>query len=86
MPKSKVRKKTASAGPATRRTAVKVKGPSNSIYVVVMFGFMLAGLVWVLLYYLAGGKISWMSPLGAYNFLIASALAVIGLLMTMRWR
>jgi hypothetical protein len=86
MPKSKVRKKSVPAGAAARRSPGKVRGPSNPIYVVVMFGFMLAGLVWVLLYYLAGGKISWMSPLGAYNFLIASGLAVIGLLMTLRWR
>lgn len=86
MPKSKVRKKAASAGPAAGRAPIRVEGTSSPIYVAVMLGFMLAGLAWVLLYYLAGSKISWLSPLGAYNFLIASVLALIGLLMTMRWR
>jgi len=51
-----------------------------------MLGCLLAGLVWAVTYYLAGNKIGWMTEMGAYNFLIAFALAVVGLLMTMRWR
>jgi len=47
---------------------------------------LLAGLVWAVTYYLAGSKISWMAGMGAYNFLIAFALAVVGLLMTVWWR
>ncbi len=47
---------------------------------------LLAGLVWAVTYYLAGNKISWMAGMGAYNFLIAFALAVVGLLMTVWWR
>ncbi len=87
MPKSKVRKKTDYTINPASRTPVKVKaGPSPVWYVVIMLGFMLAGLVWLLVYYLANDKISWMADLGAWNFLIGFGLMVIGLIMTMRWR
>jgi hypothetical protein len=86
MPKSKIRTKSAYAGANGHRTPVKAKGPSNPAYITVMLGCLLAGLVWAVTYYLAGSKISWMTGMGAYNFLIAFALAVVGLLMTMRWR
>ena len=86
MPKSKIRTKSADAGANGHRTPVKVKGPSNPAYITVMLGCLLAGLVWAVTYYLAGSKISWMTGMGAYNFLIAIALAVVGLLMTVWWR
>ncbi|WP_280468633.1 cell division protein CrgA [Nocardia cyriacigeorgica] len=88
MPKSKVRKKTDYSSSPASRTPVKVKavGPSPVWYVAIMLGFMLAGLVWLLVYYLAGDQISWMSDLDAWNFLIGFGLMVIGLIMTMRWR
>jgi uncharacterized membrane protein len=89
MPKSRVRKKTAYTPPvsgATNRTPVKVKGPTHPIYVAVMLGLMLAGLLWLVVNYLAGDRIDFMIALGSWNFLIGFALIVIGLLMTMRWR
>jgi hypothetical protein len=87
MPKSKVRKKPALAGAPNRRTPVKVKaGPSNPIYVAVMLGLMMLGLVWLVVNYLAADKIPWMSSLGPWNFAIGFGLMVVGLLMTMRWR
>ncbi|GED96219.1 cell division protein CrgA [Gordonia crocea] len=96
MPKSKVRKKTDYTISSASRTPVKVKaGPSGLIYQSVMFGLMLLGLVWLIVYYLAaqtglysndGQFLKWMADLGAWNFLIGFALMVAGLLMTMRWR
>lgn len=89
MPKSKVRKKAAYTPPTNERragTPVKVAGPSHPIYVAVMFILMLAGLVWLVVNYLAGDTIPFMVTLGSWNFLIGFALIVIGLLMTMRWR
>ncbi len=87
MPKSKVRKKPVTAGAGNLRTPVKVAaGPSNPVYVVVMLGLMLVGLAWLVVNYLAVDKISFMSALGPYNFLIGFGLIVVGLLMTMRWR
>ena len=88
MPKSKVRKKAAYTPPADRRTAVKVKpaGPSHPLYITIMLGIMLLGLPWLLVNYIAGDKIPFMSELGNWNFAFGFALMIAGLLMTMRWR
>lgn len=88
MPKSKVRKKAAYVPPTGERsrTPVKVAGPTHPIYIIVMLGLMVVGLLWLVVNYLAGPNLAFMNALGAWNFLIGFALIVIGLLMTMRWR
>ncbi len=91
MPKSKVRKKTAYTRPRTTSAGTgavpgKVAGPSHPVYVAVMLGLMLTGLLWLVVNYLAGEKIGFMVQLGSWNFLIGFGLIVIGLFMTMRWR
>ncbi|MQY23041.1 cell division protein CrgA [Nocardia macrotermitis] len=87
MPKSKVRKKTDHTINPASRTPVKIKGgPSSAWYVSLMLGFMLAGLAWLIVYYLASDKLAWMGKLDAWNFLIGFGLMVVGLVMTMRWR
>ncbi len=88
MPKSKVRKKDSSAPPVDRRTPVQAKavGPSHPIYVVVMLGLMVVGLLWLVVNYLAGPQIPFMAELGAWNFAIGFAFMIVGLLMTMKWR
>lgn len=89
MPKSKVRKKdTSSTPPVDRRTPVKPKsvGPSHPIYVGVMLGMMVLGLLWLVVNYLAGPKIPFMAELGPWNFAIGFAFMIVGLLMTMKWR
>ncbi|GAA2821760.1 cell division protein CrgA [Saccharopolyspora taberi] len=88
MPKSKVRKKDSATPVADRRTPVKAKavGPSHPIYVVVMLGMMVIGLLWLVVNYLAGESIPFMADLGAWNFAVGFAFMIVGLLMTMRWR
>ena len=57
MPKSKVRKKAVYTPPPSDRrvsTPVKVAGPTHPVYVAVMLGLMLVGLVWLVVNYLAG--------------------------------
>jgi hypothetical protein len=85
MPKSKVRKKTVYT-PPTGRLPVKVAGPTHPVYVAVMLGLMLVGFAWLVVNYIAGSSIAFMTALGSWNFLIGFALIVIGLLMTMKWR
>jgi hypothetical protein len=95
VPKSKVRKKTveASRGRVTSQTAaaqsggrVKVAGPSSPVYIGIMLGLMVLGLLWLVVYYLWGPEIGFMNALGNWNFAIGFALMIVGLLMTMRWR
>lgn len=95
MPKSKVRKKTDYTVNTASRTPVKVKaGPSGIVYQSVMFGLMLLGLAWLIVFYLAseqyganpGQVLHWMYNLQQWNMLIGFGLMVAGLLMTMGWR
>lgn len=93
MPKSKVRKKNDFTASAVSRTPVKVKaGPSSIWFVVLFLGLMLIGLVWLMVFQLAvtGSDappvLSWMAELGPWNYAIAFAFMISGLLLTMRWR
>lgn len=90
MPKSKVRKKKSTeAVTANNRTPVKVSGgPSSTLYVSIMLGLMIFGLLWLIVMYLAGSAswLTWMESLGGWNYLIGFGFMVSGLLMTMNWR
>ncbi len=97
MPKSKVRKKTDYTinASSTSRTPVKVSAPSGRWFVALFLGFMLAGLAWLLVYYLGadedglgapGRALAFMVNLGAWNFVIGFGLMIVGLLMTMWWK
>ena len=53
---------------------------------VIMFGLMLLGLAWLILYYLAGDQLAWLGQLGPWNYAIGFSGMILGLLMTMGWR
>lgn len=88
MPKSKVRKKDSSSLDVDRQTSTSAQalGPSHPLYITAMLGLMLVGLLWLVINYLAGDKIQFMTDLGSWNFAIGFAFIIVGLLMTMRWR
>jgi hypothetical protein len=90
VPKSKVRKKSVYTPPegvlqnqAARARAV---APSPSWYAPLMATLMVLGLVWIVVYYVAGDKIGFMTTLGVWNFAIGFGAMVVGLVMSMRWR
>ncbi|HEU0191503.1 MAG TPA: cell division protein CrgA [Mycobacterium sp.] len=92
MPKSKVRKKSNFTASTVSRTPVKVKaGPSSVWFVVLFCGLMLVGLAWLMVFQLAAtgldapAALSWMAELGPWNYAIAFAFMITGLLLTMRW-
>ncbi len=93
MPKSKVRKKNDFTVKPVSRTPVKVKaGPSSAWFVALFIGLMLIGLVWLLVFQLGAAGYNppsfllWMADLGPWNYAIAFAFMITGLLLTMRWR
>ena len=51
----------------------------------VMFGFMLLGLVWILVFYISAGNLP-VAALKEWNILVGFGIAFIGFLMTTRWR
>lgn len=88
MPKAKV---TNSSAPTTSssvgRTPVKINtGGTPMWYKVIMFGLMLLGLGWIVVFYLASSYIPFMLELGPWNYAIGFGLFILGLLMTMGWR
>jgi hypothetical protein len=51
----------------------------------IMFGFMLLGLAWIIVYYLSQG--SWPIPgINEANIAIGFGFLIIGFFMTTRWR
>ncbi|WP_394284498.1 cell division protein CrgA [Corynebacterium sp.] len=90
MPKAKITQNstvTSSSGASPSRTPVKINsGGTPKWYIVLMFGFMLAGLAWLVVNYLAGPQIQFMVELGPWNYAIGFGLFIVGLLMTMGWR
>ena len=87
MPKSKVTKTDLYEG--VTRTPVKVKQTKTPVVWLTIMGVCLVlGLAWIIMYYLVAGRgvIPFVDDLGAWNYLIAFGLMIIGLLMTLRWR
>jgi len=51
----------------------------------VMFGFMLLGLAWIIVFYWSQSELP-IPALGSWNILVGFGIAFIGFLMTTRWR
>lgn len=51
----------------------------------VMFGFMLIGLAWIIVFYLSQGSLP-IPSITSWNILIGFGIMFIGFLMTTRWR
>jgi hypothetical protein len=88
VPKSKVRKKSVYTPPATvlQPGTARAAAPSPHWYAPVMVALMLVGLLWIVVYYVAGDQIPFMVDLSAWNFAIGFGAMVVGLIMSMRWR
>lgn len=80
MARSKTRTQSAAPEPARTEDA-----PNPVWFKPVMFGFMLIGLAWIIVYYVS--QSSWPIPaLGAGNIMVGFGIMFIGFLMTTRWR
>jgi hypothetical protein len=72
---------------ATRATEARTaeNTPNPVWFKPVMFGFMLLGLVWIIVYYLSSSTYP-VPALGAWNILVGFGIMFVGFLMTTRWR
>jgi hypothetical protein len=91
VPKSKVRKKTtyqpsAATGPGASAGGARMAKPSPGWYPIVMAAFLLIGLIYIVVYYMAAESIPFMNDLGSWNFAVGFGFLVIGLGMAVRWR
>lgn len=60
-------------------------GPNAVWFKPVMFGFMLIGLAWIIVYYVSKVQLP-IPSLGNWNILVGFGIMMIGFLMTTRWR
>lgn len=51
----------------------------------VMFGFILIGLLWILVFYVSGSTLP-IATVGAWNLAIGFGIMLVGFLMMTRWR
>jgi len=71
--------------PAAQDAVKGEDAPTPVWFKPVMFGFMLIGLAWIIVYYVSQN--SWPLPaLGPGNILIGFGIMFVGFLMTTRWR
>ena len=83
MPESKSRRKTPSTTPA--KPVSSAQKPNPVWFKPVMFGLMIIGLLWIIVYYISQGQYP-VPSLGASNILVGFGIAIVGFLMTTRWR
>jgi len=90
VPKSKVRKKSVYTPPEgvlqSRAARARANEPSPQWFAPLMVGLLVVGLVWIVVYYVAGDKLGFMVDIGPWNFAIGFGAMVAGLVMSMRWR
>jgi Cell division protein CrgA len=77
--------RTKSSKPARVEPASGEELPNPVWFKPVMFGFMLLGLAWIIVFYVSQGRLP-IADLGSWNILIGFGIAFVGFLMTTRWR
>ena len=69
------------------RAAARKHAPNPVWFKPVMFGFMLLGLLWIVLYYVTSATLELPIPaLGQANIFIGFGLVLVGFLMTPWWK
>lgn len=67
--------------------AARKNAPNPVWFKPVMFGFMLLGLIWIVLYYITSSNLGLPIPaLGQANIFIGFGLVLVGFLMTPWWK
>ena len=85
MPESKTRRKARRAAEPATGTGTADYKPLPVWYKPVMFGLMLLGLLWIIVYYISQGLLP-IVVAGGWNIVIGFGLAMVGFVMTTRWR
>lgn len=83
MPESKSRRRPAK-GPA-QTPSTKAQKPNPVWFLPVMVTLMLLGLAWIITYYISDGAFP-IPNIGNWNIGIGFGIALVGFLMTTRWR
>ena len=85
MPESKKRKKAVYVPPPPPASTRK-KGPSPVWVPALMLGFMLIGVAWLVVFYMAGSSMPLVGDLQNWNLLIGFSFIVAGFALSTQWR
>ena len=80
MARSSERTKTERTAPAAGEL-----GPNPVWFKPIMFGFMLIGLIWIIVFYVSNQELP-VKYWGTWNILVGFGIMFVGFLMTTRWR
>ncbi|MEI8058422.1 MAG: cell division protein CrgA [Actinomycetes bacterium] len=84
MPESRVRRKNPFTPPPVAQ--VEFKAGSSSWWAPVMAAMFILGLLWIVVYYIAGVDVPIMKNLGWWNIVVGFAFIGVGFGMSTRWR
>ena len=70
---------------SVRSTEAREQAPNPVWFKPIMFGFMILGLAWIIVFYVSGSSAP-IPTLGNWNILVGFGIMFIGFLMTTRWR
>jgi hypothetical protein len=59
--------------------------PNPVWYKPVMFGLMIIGLLWIIVFYITEAQFP-IGAIGSWNIVVGFGIAILGFLMTTRWR
>jgi hypothetical protein len=90
MPESRSRRKPKSEAPVRPVVLGEEESENPTWYKATMFGFMIVGLIWILTFYISSARY----PLGSatpidlsnWNILIGFGIAMVGFVMTTKWK
>lgn len=85
MPESRRRKKAASSRPPQPSTP-HADVPSGRWVPVTGSALLIIGVLWIVVFYIAGGDIPGMNSLGNWNLFVGMGLIVAGFLVFTRWK
>jgi Cell division protein CrgA len=68
-----------------RSIEARDQAPNPVWFKPIMFGFMILGLAWIIVYYVSGTSLP-IPTFGALNILVGFGIMFVGFLMTTRWR
>jgi hypothetical protein len=83
MPKSRIRKKDDKAAPAAQKPVAL--GPSDAWVAPTMVGLFLAGLIWIVVYYVSSGDYP-IPKISNWNLLVGVAFITGGFVTATQWR
>lgn len=86
MPESRLRRKKSFTPPSTPSSRNPVKIGSPPWWAPVMIAFFVLGLLWIVVYYIAGADLPGMKTLGWWNIVVGFGLIGVGFGMSTRWR